>query len=128
MTIYCGILESLAICKKKNNSVIKEINYLKEHVEHSKLLQNDKNQLLNFLETGKSASSRQKCKDLIKKYSKKTYRGISASKIFDEAYNLRSQFSHGYSVTYDDVHYSYLIKLLVLDVIKNYILENEKDI
>lgn len=124
MTIYCGLLEHLAKDARKENEVQDEIDALVEHVNESVLSFENKSQLLQYLETGRNQSARQKCRKLIERYANKHYGDYPAKKVFDTAYSLRSKFSHGEIVQYD-VMASY-IKNIVLDVIAGFMCEKEK--
>ena len=124
MTIYCGLLEHLANDARKEDEVQIEIDALVEHVNSSSLANENKSQLIQYLETGRNQSARQKCKKLIEQYANTYYENYSAKKILDAAYSLRSKFSHGEIVKYD-IMASYL-KNIVLDVIAGYMCEKEK--
>lgn len=126
MTVYCGILEHLAESGKKDECVIAEIENLKRCVSASALNREQQAQLLNFLESGKNISSRQKCKELIQKYFPEKYGPSSPVKIFDQAYSIRSTFSHGDTVDYDKIGVARYMKYLVFDVIRCYLLDKER--
>ena len=123
ITIYCGLLEHLAKDARKEDEVQSEIDALVNHVNESCLSKENKSQLLQYLETGRNQSARQKCKTLIAQYANESYGGYPAKKILDIAYSLRSKFSHGEQVRYD-MAASYL-KFIVLDVIQGYMREKE---
>lgn len=127
MTIYCGLLEHLSENQDKEQDVLCVIDDLVAHVDASNISSEKKDGLKNFLNTGRKVSSRQKCFDLCKKYAKSNYGEFSCKEIIREAYNIRSAFSHGenYENRYP-VHAAY-VKLVVLDVIKNYLREKEMD-
>lgn len=124
ITIYCGLLEHLAKDARKEDEVQSEIDVLVNHVKESCLSKENKSQLLQYLETGRNQSARQKCKTLIAQYANENYGGYPAKKILDTAYSLRSKFSHGENVQYD-VMASYM-RFIVLDVIQGYMCEKEK--
>ena len=67
-------------------------------------------------------SSRQKCKLLCERYAKKKYEKFSAN----EAYTIRSNYSHGedYQITADNP--AKYMKYVVLDNIKSYFQETEQ--
>lgn len=127
MTVYCGILEHLAVDGMKSDAVQNEIDKLIDHVEQSQLSKEEKEQLTGFLKNGKLKSSRQKCKELVRKYAKPEYGKHKAEKIFSDAYTARSIFSHGEKIDYRSNDTSHYIKYVVLDVIKGYIREKENN-
>lgn len=127
MTMYCGLLEHLAEDGKKTAEVISEIDALIAHVEDSDLEINQKNQLRNYLNQGKDISSRQKCIKLIEKYACTQYGIYTAKKVFNEAYSLRSTFSHGSSIDEFSVKAARYMKYLVLDVVQKYMIEKERE-
>lgn len=105
-----------------------------QEVENSELIEQDKSQVINFLKMGKKKSARQKCLKLIDKYAKSKYGYVTpnsdytAKQIFNAAYSCRSDFSHGndcdYEKSWDEI---YLMKYLILDVIKGYMLDFEEE-
>ena len=95
-------------------------------VDDSELEQTEKDQLKNYLNVGKKKSSRQRCKELIKKYAQPKYGKYKSEKIFSDAYGIRSTFSHGDEINAFAEEASRYIKFVVLDVIKGYIQEKEK--
>ena len=125
MTIYCGILEHLSENKQKEQDVINTIEDLINNVKQTDLSQKNKDSLIGFLRSGENISARGKCMLLCKKYSKPTYGGYTCKKIIDEAYGIRSAFSHGYNCDNMNPDCSAYIKYIVLDVIKNYMKEKE---
>ena len=125
MTIYCGILEHLSENKQKEQDVINTIEDLINNVKQTDLSQKNKDSLIGFLRSGENISARGKCLLLCKKYSKPTYGGYTCNKIIDEAYGIRSAFSHGYNCDNMNPDCSAYIKYIVLDVIKNYMKEKE---
>lgn len=126
MTLYCGLLEHLSKDSDKSDTVKAEIDALISHVESSDLSKPEKEQTINFLRIGKSISARQKCLSLLKRYARETYGDYSSKKVFDEAYSLRSRFSHGSEIEDIQIGTSRYMKYVVLDVIKSYILEKEQ--
>ena len=125
MTIYCGILEQLSEDGYKNEAVINKINDFINDVDTSGLDSTEKEQLKSFLNSGKKKSSRQKCKELIKKYAHPKYGQYESERIFSDAYGLRSTFSHGDEIKVFTENASRYIKYVVLDVIKGYIRAKE---
>lgn len=123
MTIYCGLLEHLATDARKDEEVQSEISELVEHVKESSISVENKIQLVQYLETGRNQSARQKCKKLVEEYAHENYGDYSSQKILDKAYSLRSKFSHGEIVQFDMMA-SYM-KFIVLDVIKGYMCAQE---
>lgn len=123
MTIYCSILEHLAEDGKKSEASQAEIDALIAHVNDSTLSQEEKNQLVNYLNQGRDLSARQKCRTLLEKYAQYSYGGYAPKRIFNEAYNMRSAFAHGN--TPKSVKASLYIKFVVLDVIKAYLRDKE---
>lgn len=126
MTIYCGFLEHLSKTSLKEPAVLATIDELIEYVDESELLNNQKDALKNYLSLGKNTSARKKCLDLCGKYAKTYYGGFSCKQIIDEAYSIRSAFSHGANCNALDVKCSRYIRLVILDVIKNYMREREE--
>ena len=120
MTLYCGLLEHLSDDKQKDPDVISEIDLLVNHVDSSSLADESKNSLIAFLKSGKTISARQKCKFLCQQYAKEKYGPYTTKQVLDDAYSIRSAFSHG-----EDCHNRYsgpapYIKLIVLDVLYEY--------
>ena len=126
MTIYCGILEHLSDNGKKSEAVQLEIDNLIKSVKESHLMQDEKNQLVNYLNLGKELSARQRCKKLIVEYAATQYGQYLAKDILDEAYSIRSEFSHGSNNYSNRLRCSRYMKYLVLDVIKGYMQELER--
>ena len=126
MTLFCGLLEHLSVSGKKDPDVIREIDSLIEQVSNSELEENKKRNLINYLSVGKELSARQRCLSLLQKYAKSKYGSYSASKVFDEAYSIRSTFSHGEEPDYGKVKAAAYMRFLMLDVIKGY-LQNKED-
>ena len=126
MMLYCGLLEHIAGRTKKQDSIISLIDHFIEETDRSQLLQEQKEQLKNYLSNGKMVSAQQRCKSLCKKYTNKKYRGFTTDQIINEAYKIRSAFSHGdkqgimdYSLKAD------CMKYVVLDVVEAYMREQE---
>ena len=126
MTIYCGILEHLSEDGNKSEAILNKINDFINCVDDSELEPSEKDQLKNFLNSGKKKSSRQRCKELIKKYAQPKYGKYKSEKIFSDAYGIRSTFSHGDEINAFSEDASRYVKFVVLDVIKGYIREREK--
>ena len=127
MTVYCGILELLAeVGEPKPKEITDEIDELIIHVQESNLSKEYQNELIGFLIQGKNASSRQRCKALIKKYAKEKYGEYKAVDIFNNAYGLRSSYSHGNesSVLYNSKA-AYML-LVVLDVLGGYMRDKQQ--
>lgn len=130
MTKYCGLLEHIAsMCidqKTKDDDVIFVIGELIEQVKKSGLDKEKTNQLVGYLDGGKNKSARNKCREVIKKYAKKEYGGYKTKDIFDEAYGIRSAYSHGDNTPLYNFKATQM-KFILLDVIKGYMLEKEND-
>lgn len=131
MTKYCGLLEHIAgMCikqKTKDDDIIAVIDKLIDQTNRSDLDEKKTVQLVTYLENGKNVSSRRRCREVINKYANKKYGGYKADDVFNEAYGIRSTYSHGvntplYSKRYDKAEQ---IKFILLDVIKGYMLEKE---
>lgn len=120
MTLYCGLLEHMAEEKPKPPSVISEIKSLIEHVKLSSLSQEDKSSLINYLKQGENISARQKCKLLCQKYAKDHYGPYTTNQILDDAYSIRSAFSHGEDCSKRYSGPAPYIKLIVLEVLIGY--------
>jgi hypothetical protein len=126
MTIHCGLLEHISEGGKKDACVITKIDELIENIRDSELLDDYKNQIINYLREGKEISANQKCKKVIAKYAKDKYGPFTANQVFDAAYRCRSAFSHGEGRNAKKVERIAYMKYLVLDVIKGYMLDMEK--
>lgn len=126
MTIYCGLLEHISEGGKKDACVITKIDELIENIRDSELLDDYKNQIINYLREGKEISANQKCKKVIAKYAKDKYGPFTANQVFDAAYRCRSAFSHGEGRNAKKVERIAYMEYLVLDVIKGYMLDMEK--
>lgn len=126
MTLYCGILEHLVNDYEKDQAVIQEIDKLMQHVEDSDLSKEEKHSLKEYLKNGKKASSRQKCRDFVKKYGREKYGKYTSNQIINAAYDIRSTFSHGSSCDNMYGTPAYYMKSVVLEVINNYM--HEKDV
>ena len=127
MTLFCGLLEHLSESGKKDPDVIREIENLIEQVKNSELEEEKKRNLVSYLSVGKELSARQRCLSLLKKYAKSKYGLYSASNVFDEAYSIRSTFSHGEEPDYGKVKAAAYMRFLMLDVIKGYLQSKEDE-
>ena len=125
MTIYCGLLEHLSENRDKEQDVLCVIDDLVKYVDGSSLSSEKKNSLKNFLNTGRKISANQKCIALCERYARQKYGGYTYKKIIGEAYSIRSAFSHGENSGNRYSACASYIKLVVLDVIKNYMREKE---
>ena len=121
MTLYCGLLEHMAEDKLKHPSVLSEIESLIEHVKSSSLSQEDKSSLVTYLQLGKSISAKQKCRLLCQKYAKDHYGPHTTKQILDDAYSIRSAFSHGEDCSQRYSGPAPYIKLIVLEVLIGYV-------
>ena len=126
MTVYCGLLEHLSESVDKDHDTLAVINQLIEHVDESDLSPNKKDSLRSFLSSGRKVSSRQRCRDLCARYAKPDYCGHPCKEILDEAYGLRSTFSHGGKTDDADLPCVLYMKYVVLDVVEGYMREKEK--
>lgn len=126
MTIYCGLLEHLSENKNKDPEVISMLEEFITHVEKSSLSSEHKSSLKNFLYFGQKESSKQKCLALCEKYAKQYYGEFSCKSIIDEAYSIRSAFSHGENTNEWHIKKSPCIKFVVLDIVKRYMAEKER--
>ena len=127
MTIYCGLLEHLSENKEKELEVLSVLDELIEYIDGTTLSKENKDSLKNFINSNRRMSARQKCLILCEKYAKERYGKYTCKKIINEAYGIRSAFSHGND---SENYYSECasnIKYVVLDVIKNYMREKELD-
>ena len=125
MTIYCGLLEHLSENRDKEQDILCVLDKLVNYVESSSLPAEKKDSLRNFLNTGRKVSANQKCIALCERYAKPSYGGYTCKKIIGEAYSIRSAFSHGDNCDNRYSECAAYIKLVVLDVIKNYMREKE---
>ena len=125
MTLYCGLLEHISDNARKSEAVLSEIDALMQHVAESSLKGDEKESLLNYLREGKEISARQKCLRLCEKYAKEKYGQHPIKKIFDDAYSIRSAYSHGEDCGNRYFGPASYIKLVVLDVLKGYINDKE---
>ena len=123
MTIYCGLLEHLSESGKKEKEVVDMIDCLINSVNQTTTLTKvQKDSLRSYLKNGKEISPRQKCKRICKKYAKESYHGVLTNSIIDNAYNNRSAFAHGDDIDYNKITYAQLLKLVVLDVVEQYMI------
>lgn len=125
MTLYCGLLEHLAENGNKDADVVSEIDVLIQHVNDSSLSKEKTESLVSYLERGKERSSRQKCLGLCSKYAKERYGCHPVKKIIDDAYSIRSAYSHGEDCSNRYSGPAPYIKLVVLDVLKGYMNDKE---
>lgn len=127
MTVYCGILELLAgDGEPKPKEITDEIDILINNVQESNLSKEHQDELIGFLTQGKKASSRQRCKALIRKYAKEKYGEYKAIDIFNNAYGLRSSYSHGNeSSVLSNSKAAYML-LVVLDVLGGYMRDRQQ--
>ena len=96
MTLLCGLLEKISIQENKSDAVISEIERLISMIDKTKLSEAEYEQLKNHLNNGKSESNRQRCIKTIKKYTPNLLiDGHTAVSIFNDAYSVRSAYSHG---------------------------------
>ena len=127
MTIYCGLLEHLSESRDKDQDVLSMLDDLVKYVDSSELSSKKKELLKNYLNAGRKVSAKQKCIALCERYGKQNYGGFSYKKIISEAYSIRSAFSHGENCENRYSKCSAYIRILVLDVLKNYMKEKERD-
>lgn len=120
MTLYCGLLEHLAPENGKGSEVIAVIDQLIEHVKDSQLLDSQKNSLENYLRNGKKESSRKRCLMLCDLYARNQYGQYKTKEIFEDAYSIRSAYSHGEDCSNRYSGPAHYIKLVVLDIIYGY--------
>lgn len=120
MTLYCGLLEHLAPECNKEDAVISLLDQFVERVNDSQLPNNQKASLTNYLNIGKNESSRKRCLMLCSKYAKEQYGEHKTKDIFEDAYSIRSAYSHGADCSNRYSGPAPYIKLVVLDVIKGY--------
>lgn len=125
MTIYCGLLEHMSENRDKDSDTILVIDDLLRIVEDSQLSQEKKASLKNYLILGRKMSARQKCIKLCEKYAKPNYGGYTIKKIINEAYSIRSAYSHGGNHGDQYSECAAYIKLVVIDVVRNYMMEKE---
>lgn len=126
MTLYCGILEHLVNDYEKDQAVIEEIDKLIQHVDESDLSNDQKRSLKEYLKIGKKVSSRQKCREFVKKYGREKYGNYSSKQIINAAYDIRSAFSHGSCCDNMYGTPAGYMKAVILEVINNYM--HEKDV
>ena len=127
MTLYCGLLEHLADDKQKNPDVLTEIDSLVDHVMSSDLSKDEKKSLVHFLQSGKKVSARQKCNSLCQQYAKEHYGHYSRKQILDDAYSIRSIFSHGEDCSNRYTGPAPYIKLVVRDVLFGYMKDHDNN-
>ena len=120
MTLYCGLLEHLAPECNKEDAVISLLDQFVDRVNDSQLPDNQKASLTNYLNIGKKESSRKRCLMLCSKYAKEQYGEHKTKDIFEDAYSIRSAYSHGADCSNRYSGPAPYIKLVVLDVIKGY--------
>lgn len=120
MTLYCGLLEHLAPENDKKPEVIAVIDQLIEQVKDSILRDDQKASLTNYLNIGKKESARKRCLMLCNLYAKGRYGKYKTKDIFEDAYSIRSAYSHGANCSNRYSGPAPYIKLVVLDVIKGY--------
>lgn len=125
MTLYCGLLEHMSENGSKGADVISEIDALMQHVTKSALPDKEKASLINYLSDGKEISARQKCLKLCYKYAKEKYGPHTVKKIFNDAYSIRSKYSHGEDCSNRYSGPAPYIKLVVMDVLKGYMNDKE---
>ncbi|MBR5423857.1 MAG: hypothetical protein IK108_07590 [Clostridia bacterium] len=126
MTVFCSLLEHLSESADKDPDTLLVLDELIENVNNTSLTEEKKQQLRNFLNSGRKMSAKQRCLSLCKKYAKENYGGFSTKSIVDEAYSIRSAFSHGNDCEGKYSACAAQIKLVVLDVVKEYMREREK--
>lgn len=126
MTCYCCILEQMGENELKDEAVVREYDSLIKIVQADSAMQKDiKQQVINTLKAGKYISIRKKCLKVIEKYAEKEYSCYKSKDIFDEAYNIRSNFVHGKDTSDFYEGKAIYMLFLMLDVVKNYIREKQ---
>lgn len=125
MTIYCGLLDHMSESEDKDPETLEAINQLIACVDESCLSLTSKSSLKGFLSSGRKASSRQRCRNLCAKYAKPIYGGHPCKKIVDDAYGVRSAFSHGENTEDTDSPCDTYMKFVALDVVESYMRERE---
>jgi len=120
MTLYCGLLENLAPENGKEIEVISVIDQLVEYIKNTKLSESQKNSLENYLCIGKKESSRKRCLMLSELYAKPKYGQYNTKDILNDAYGIRSAYSHGADCSNKYSGPAPYMKLVVLDIISGY--------
>ncbi len=130
MTKYCGLLEHIAgMCieqKAKDGDIVSVIDDLIAQTNKRDLEKEKIEQIVNFLNDAKNRSSRSLCCEVIKKYANEEYGRYKAKDVFNEAYGIRSTYSHGGNTSLFNLK-AEQIKFILLDVIKGYMNEKEND-
>jgi len=124
--LLCEALERMGEYKDREKEEIEVLEKCINFIEESSLTTNQKEPLKNMLRQSKKISSKNKCKILIEKYSLCEYKQFNKMEIFNEVYKLRGKIIHGEELE-DDTDYScgYYLKIIVLDVLKEWTKENE---
>ena len=123
--IYCAIIESFSKKSEKSKDFLDVIDKMYELASKAQLENDEKQALLNDLDAGRFEGARKSCYLVCEKYARKKYGIYECKRIISDAYSVRSQFSHGAK---EKKHYPDSIKYLkivVLDVLKNYFREKE---
>ena len=85
------------------------------------LPRDEKSSLISYLGLGKNISSKQKCKLLCEQYAKEKNGPYTTKQILDDAYSIRSAFSHGEDCSQRYSGPASYIKLVVLEVLIGYV-------
>lgn len=106
--------------KKKKGKSLNFIDHLIDITKESNLNSQQKEALINHLSVGKRKSSRSNCRTLLDRYAKDHYGEYKPRSLLNDAYALRSQFSHG-EFTQDAYNESIdLFKYAILDTVVAY--------
>ena len=119
MMLFTSILEHLFGDQKRSEAACTAIDQLISALGTIDLDENEKNQLISYLNTGKHIGPRSKCQSIAGLYADSSYGGHPTKRIVNEAYNARSSYAHGDVCESSKYPAAPYIKLVVMDVIKN---------
>ena len=119
--LLCQALERMGENKNRTDAEIEVLEKCIKCIDESNLTIDQKEPLKNMLRQSKKISNKNKCKNLIEKYSKYEYKQFNKMKILNDAYKLRGKITHGEELD-DDTDFScgYYLKVLVLDILKEW--------
>lgn len=120
MSIYCSMLEGLTPREEKDEVVRSEIDKLITSIDDLNVSKSEKDKIRTALENLKYISAKGRCLRTTSLYANEFYNGVNVKRIIDEAYKIRSAYSHGDEIDKSKNKNAHLITLVALDVINNY--------
>lgn len=114
--MICALLERMAEAEMVVEESPGIIASLKKLIKKTDMRRTEEEELVEFLNSRKKETARMNCLKLIKKYTKKTYGGYTAQKVFEDSFNLNDHILSGTPWEKQDFSASSYLVTLFLDV------------